>query len=314
MDNISIQNKLSSLAIPNDGYNFFEINGYYWGRGSNKEFCFGFETRKITITPITQTTKLLSLSINESFLVLIEGNETRKRLSLLILKSDDPKLVGLFIKLSNLLSIQDGDNELLKHFLQLKELFSNEKRPDINELQGLYGELFSMYYLKVCYGIDISVYYQRVSRDRFDFSVNPSKRIEIKSTLKPNRIHHFRHQQLDIDRFDIVIISVMLQRDECGLSLQELINQCNYLFSDNLPLLFHIEMITRNMNTQYLDALRFNYEYSMDLLGLYNARDLPRITEKNVDGVFNVEYDVDFTKSKTLQIPLFKEWLVKKAE
>ena len=54
--------------------------------------------------------------------------------------------------------------------------------------------------------------------------LSEKKKIEVKTTLKEDRIHHFLHQQLDTDRLDIRVISILLQKDDAGMSLLDLIN------------------------------------------------------------------------------------------
>ena len=45
------------------------------------------------------------------------------------------------------------------------------------------------------YDIDISEYYQIEDRRKFDFSISDRKKIDVKTTTKPERIHHFLQMQ-----------------------------------------------------------------------------------------------------------------------
>lgn len=300
---------LKMLNIPNSGYCMTLIDNFYWGRGSQGEYSFGFDTKNVKMLPMNQITKSLKLFLNGRFKVTINGITQEKNMSLLILRYNDNKLVELFVKLSQLLSLDADEPKLLKHFLSLKDLFSNEKRSSLIELQGMYGELFAMYFFKKNYGVDISEYYQKVDKNKFDFSISQTKKLEIKSTLKPVRIHHFLHQQLDVDRYDIYVISLMLQKDDCGMSLLELINECKSNFSNNLGLIFHIENMIRNIEESDLDSMRFNLGYTNNNLKIYHANDIPKINEKNIEGVFNIEYDVDFSNSDNTKSNIFLDWL-----
>ena len=77
---------------------------------------------------------------------------------------------------------------------------------------------------------------------KFDFSINENKRMEIKSTIKTSRTHHFKHDQLLSELYDIRIVSVMLQKNDYGESLGELIEQIRDKFADNYALLIHSTM------------------------------------------------------------------------
>lgn len=167
-----------------------------------------------------------------------------------------------------------------------------------------------MIYLKKYFNIDISKYYQKEMKRKFDFSVTDKKKIEIKSTLKPERVHHFLHQQLDTDRFDIMVMSLMLQKDDKGLSLLELMKICKTLFANNFEVILYIERIVKNIDDNELDNLKLNFEYAKTNFRIFNALRLPKIKEKNVDGIFNVEYDVDFSNIQCEKVGIFSTWLL----
>lgn len=310
MKNIELTKKLKELQLPASGFNMLIIDNFYWGRGKDGEYSFGFESKNSLITSINQSTKHLKLHLNEKFEMNTNDNVEEKKMSLLILKTtNDDKLVDLFVNLSLLLTSDTDEQKLLKHFLLLKDLFANDKKTSLIELQGMYGELFVMYSLKKNYRIDISTYYQQFDRSKFDFSINQNKKIEIKSTLKPTRIHHFLQQQLDVDRYDIHIISLMMQKDDCGMSLFELIQKCKDIFSNNLNLIFHIENMVKNINEDELENIKFNYDYSEESMKHFCATDLPKINEKNIEGVFNIEYDVDFSNLTDMTIESLANWI-----
>ena len=302
-------NNLKELSLPNTGFNMIKVDNFYWGRGTKGEYIFGFDSKNKSITPMNQSTKHLILYLNEKFRISILDTITDKNLSLLILKSNDEKLVELFVQLSHIFSNDYDESKLLKHFLSLKDLFANDKKASYEELQGMYGELFVMYSLKINYGFDISNYYQRVDKNKFDFSISQKKKFDIKSTIKPVRIHHFLHEQLDVERYNISIVSLMLQKDDCGMSLLELIRECKDLFSNNLNLVLHIENMVKNIDKDVLEEIRYNYAYSKENMRFYFANSIPKINEKNIDGVFNIEYDVDFSGAQSITIGSFIDWV-----
>lgn len=307
----NIINKVNSLNKPISGFNIFKHEGYIWGIGSNGETIFGLDSSLSKTSEITQTTQYLKLCINHRFVCLIKEVKKYMNLSLYILNNADLKMQELFVRLC--LSMTDGlsEEKMLRNFFNLKDLFTSKKKPSLIELQGMFGELFCMYYLKTEYRLDISAYYQKEERRRFDFSITEKKKIEIKTTLKPERIHHFLHQQLDADRFDIKIISIMLQKDDCGMSLLDLINECKDIFSDYLFIILYIEIMTKNIDDSDLDAIKFNIEYVKNNLKIFNGIDVPRIKEKDINGVFNIEYDVDFENVQNISHTKLIDWVMK---
>lgn len=302
---------LNNTSIPSEGFNLNNVSGVFWGKSSDNYIVFAIESKNHNIIPISQNTRYLKLFINYVFLVEHNGVAQNKNLSVLILKSIDKKYIELFVRLTLTLAENLSENKLLAYFMELKDLFANSKKASLVELQGLYGELFSMYVLKINYGVDISTYYQKEEKRKFDFSITDKKKIDVKTTTKPERTHHFLHMQLDIDRFDIKIISIMLQKDDMGMSLLDLITECKDLFEDNLSLIMRIESIIKNIDQEELGNLRFNYDYAKENMKIYAANDIPRLKEKNEEGVYNIEYDVTLSNAASISSSQFTNWLMR---
>lgn len=300
---------INGISVPEEGFCFEKCFNVLWGKNNKNEIVFAIENENEVSLPFSENTKYLKLIFNH--LVIIEDGEKKynRKISAIVLKTLESKYVDLFITLSLSFSEKASSDKILKYFMELKDLFANVKKPNISELQGMYGELLSMYFLKNEYGIDISNYYQKEDRRKFDFSISDKKKIEIKTTTREERIHHFLQLQLDVERFDIKIISIMLQKDDEGLSLKELISRCKIVFSYNLLLLMHIERMIMNIDDEDLAKIRYNYNYFKDNIRFYNANDIPRIKEKNDEGVYNVEYDVDFTNSKSINKDELMCWI-----
>ena len=304
-----IKTLIQPLPVPQDGFNFIEIDSYLWGKNSKGEISFGFVSKNTNVLPLRQTTKNLKLFINHPFKITVNGGSSDQKISFLVLRETDDKHIETFIRIA--LSMLDGLNEekLLKHFLELKDLFSNEKKLSKTELEGMFGELSTMYILKNNYNVDISLFYQKEDRRKFDFNLTDKRKIEIKTTLKPDRTHHFLHQQLDTDRYDIRVVSIKLQKDDAGLSLLDLINKCKELFSTYFTIVLHLELLTKNVDDSLLDEMKFSFKYVEDNLRVFDAKKMPRLKEKDVDGVFNVEYDVDLENVQTESINDFIDWI-----
>lgn len=307
--NEDIKAVVKEIAVPSAGCNLVEIDSYLWGKNENGDFVFGFNSKNKLVVPLIQSTKFLKLFINCDFKVFIDDLEEIKKISLLVLTNHDEKSVDVFISLCLSMSYELDEEKLYKNYIELKNLFSNERKISKTELVGLFGEFFAMYLLKTESDCDISNFYQKEDRRKFDFSITDKKKIDVKTTLKPERIHHFLQQQLDTNRYDVKIISLMLQFDDAGLSMSDLLTECKKIFCANLPLMVRIETILKNTSQEELNDFRVNYEYIRNAFRIVDGINIPRIKEKNDDGVFNVEFDSDLTNTPYLNVCEFFNWL-----
>ena len=308
MDNV--RELLDTISIPPTGMLLKKVGPFFWGKSSRGDIVYGVESNNKKLTPLNQTTKYLQIFLNTVFEVTFDGKTEKNSLSLVLLKKEGMNYLDVFIRLTATIKNTLTDQELLTYFLNLKNLFSNDSKKSIKELQGLYGELFSMVYLKNRLNVDISGYYQSEDKRKFDFSVSELKRIEIKTTTLPARIHHFKLEQLDTLRYDILVVSIMLQKDDCGISLIDLIEQTKVLFSDNLKLMLHIENTIKNIDLEVMEMIKYNKKYSENNLRIYKAINVPRIQEKTMDGVFNVEFDSDLSSTKAFDENGINEWII----
>lgn len=300
---------LETITIPSSGLNLKKIDGLFLGKSSNSDIVFGIETQNKNLISLTQSTKYLSFYLNSVFEVTFSGAVSQMHLSLIILKSFGEKYTDVFLRLANSFSSVPTDQELLQYFLSLKSLFSSDSKTSIIELQGLFGELYSMIYLRENGGIDMSQYYQSEDKRKFDFSVSDRKKIEIKTTTLPTRIHRFKLDQLNTLRYDIIIVSILLQKDDCGMSLLELISKARNLFASNLYLLLRIESMIKNVSDEVLNALKYNVSFAKDRIKFYDAKNIPHIDEKTPNGVFNIEFDSDLSTSRDITVEEFLVWI-----
>ena len=159
---------LDETTIPKEGYNLKKLENVYWGKSRDNEVVFAIESLNKQTLPIVQTTKYLTLYVNEEFEINESGQLRTANMSMLVLKIDDQYYLDLFVQLTQTFSLAVSEDELLKYFISLKDLFSLDKKASLSELQGFYGELIAMYILKINYGVDISIYYQTEQKRKFD--------------------------------------------------------------------------------------------------------------------------------------------------
>ena len=297
---------IDTIILPENGFIFKEFKDVFWGKDSNGNIVFGLISEENTKTLI-EATKSLSLLLNIECAVETDKQTTIKKMNIIVLKNIS--YLDLFIRLTIVFINNKTNYSFLKFFLNMKELFGIEGKTDRNELQGLFGELYTLCYFKEVLKKDISDFYQSMSKLKFDFSLSDVKKMEVKTTLKEERIHHFRNEQLNILRYDIKVVSILLQKDDKGLSLFLLIEKCKTLFSNNLTILVNIERIIRNWDENDLASMSFNEKYLLNHIRVYDSCVIPRITEKNQNGVFNVEYDSNLSQSAFLDSENILEWI-----
>lgn len=305
----NVQDLLNSITIPTEGLVLKKRNLFYWGKSSAGDIVYGTESKNENLVSMVQTTRYLKICLNTKFNVSFEGVNKEKNLSLIILKQEGIKFLDIFIRLTDTIDSELSDQELLTYFLSLKDLFSNETKKSIKELQGLYGELYAMVFLKEKQGINIDQFYQSEDKRKFDFSVDESKKIEVKTTTLSTRIHHFKLDQLNVLRYDVLVVSIMLQKDDKGLSLNSLIKKTKLLFCNNLKLLIYIENMVKNIDVDVLENLTYNKVFIENNIKFIRAVDIPRIQEKTMDGVFNVEFDSDLSTTKQFDVSGLSEWI-----
>lgn len=306
---VTVQEILNTIAIPNEGLVLKKKDVFYWGKSSGGDIVYGIESKNKNLMSMTQTTRYLKICLNTRFNVSFGDLSEQKNLSLIILKQEGIKFLDIFIRLTDTIDSELSDQELLAYFLNLKDLFSNDSKKSIKELQGLYGELYAMVYLKEKEQINIAQFYQSEDKRKFDFSIDDSKKIEVKTTTLPARIHHFKLDQLNVLRYDILVVSIMLQKDDGGLSLNALINKAKDLFSNNLKLLIHIENMVKNIDVDVLETLKYNKSFIDENIKFVKAINIPRIQEKTMDGVFNVEFDSDLSDCEQFSDSEISEWI-----
>jgi hypothetical protein len=158
-------------------------------------------------------------------------------------------------------------------------------------------------------GINIDTFWQSQDRMKFDFSLSDSKKIEVKTTTSDTRKHKFRHEQLVSDIYDTWIVSLLLRKDDKGLSLYELTNTIKNSCPGNLNLHTRISLMLSNYTVEELSSIRFNSEYITQNISFYRTIDIPKFKDKQPVGVTNTEYDSDLTSIKKRHINELTEWM-----
>lgn len=269
----------------------------------NKKNCVVIcKSNKPGRSSLRQRTKLISIECNMQVNYVVDGREENGKVHIIRCYTTSEKEQEIFIELAPLFdeaSIQEDQEEaLLETVSILASFFANKIEPSDSELQGLYAELYTI--KKYQANLRLSEYWQSRDRMKFDFSISDTLKIEVKSTLKNERKHHFRHDQLAHEMFDIYVVSYMLRHDDAGLSLFELIDITKPLISNDPRRLLILEKYLKNTSELRLRQFRFNEQITEKKRQIYRASDIPRFVEDTPVGVTNAEYDCNLDSAKAI--------------
>lgn len=283
----------------------------------NKKNCVVIcKSNKPGRSSLRQRTKLLSIECNIQVNYVVDGHEENGKVHIIRCYTTSNKEQEIFIELAPLFdeaSMQEEQEEsLLETVSILTSFFANEIEPSDSELQGLYAELYTIRRYQAY--LQLSKYWQSRDRMKFDFSITDKLKIEVKSTLKNERKHHFRHDQLAHEMFDIYVVSYMLRHDDAGLSLYELIDITKSLISNDPRRLLILEKYLKNTSELRLRQFRFNEQLTEKKCRIYRAEDIPRFVEDAPVGVTNAEYDCNLDSAVAINEEDFlKEVLAQQA-
>lgn len=231
---------------------------------------------------------------------VIHGAVATTRVAILECRSFDLQLTSYFFRVVS--SLIDGDAstedeaQLVNVLETIVALFRALQRPGTKTVEGLWAEL-AMIAWSARPALAIQAWHSD-PHALHDFSVGHF-RLEIKSTAKPLREHHFLLDQLlRMDHGMTVIASVMLQRDATsGVSISELVERIRSLVPQ-IDVQSRLETIViESLGTAWCDAeaLRFNLDQARASLHLYKTDQIPSVPQPLPAGVRDVRFIADLS-------------------
>lgn len=313
MNSRTIIEKIKQINVDHAEYTVFQMDEgkAFYGKDIDKYIVFMLPSNAEHLYPLCQETKSLKFFFNKKCNLEYMGVHEVQVMHVLTCKELREDKLEAFIRLTYAFSAQlvnDDQLYLPKLFSSLSSLFDKEKYVSENELQGFFAELYSIVYFEDN-GCDISTFWQSRDKMKFDFFISDKKRIEIKSTVKPERSHHFRHEQLLSEIYNIRVVSMMLQKSDRGLSITDLVNKIRERHECEYALLMHIEATISKANEQQLEELKYDETYMLKHIRFYDAEKIPHISEKTQDGVFNIEYDCNLENAEQESFDDIKCWI-----
>lgn len=277
----------------NHDFELVECGNFFIGKDSDNNVTLVIISNRPNRKPLRQKTKMLSVECNSAVSYMVDGTAHNDIVHIIRCFGKTSKEIDIFLELSSLFEsisyADDQETAILETVSILSSFFDDCREPSYTEMEGLFGELYSI--LKFNETLDFSRYWQSEDRMKFDFSFTETLKVEVKVTLKSERKHHFRHEQLLGNNFKIYVISYMLRKDDEGLSLYDLICNTKPLLADYPSKILIIDKYLKNASVELLSSIRFNEELLKQNCRYFRASDIPRFAEMTPTGVSNAEYD-----------------------
>ena len=202
-----------------------------------------------------------------------------------------------------------SSEEVLNLFNSINTIFKTTIEKENRELQiGLFGELIVLKHLYNLGVKNIVDEWHSNFSTKHDIELNKITRIEIKTTTKEERIHNFKHNQLNRDDIKVYIVSCMLESSEKGLSLKDLIDQIVELCTD-IKKITMLQILKKKCGiTDKNSGMIFNENLAYTNLRLYDATTVPQISCEIPEGVTHVTYDVDLSNAQNLDFRIIQQY------
>lgn len=264
----------------------------FLGFDAKGNLCAVIKSSSTSASPILQRTKLLSVECNIRLDYSLDGSEKKSSLVHIIrCFSQIEKEREMFLELIDAM-IPTGkamDDEVMEVFRTLAKFFADKTEPSDAELIGIYAEIDAI--ISFYSQLDLGRFWQSKDRLKFDFSLSDKFKLEVKATTKNFRTHHFRHEQLNTDAFDVFILSYLLRYDDEGKALFDMLQEVKPLIKTNPKKLTRINSILKNVSEERLRSIKFSPEFTADKRHFFDAKLIPKFPDGTPEGVANAEYD-----------------------
>lgn len=304
------------------------VEGYYAAVSLpfNKRYKIGISEDGYPMFFVPSTSTTFSVDINMEMITVLFGRVCKIHdtscsegvYTIITLKTGDIDIQKYFIDIVCIIVEQlpanYSDTTLTQEIQKLVNLFSQLSQPPQKTIQGLWSELLLIEqstdpdYLIRSWHVDV--------HDKYDFNDGKDK-LEVKSTIRPQRIHSFSIEQLNPNNnSNLIIASINTSFVGQGVNIFELRNRICSRVKD-LCTQYHLnEVILKTIGNDIsrISEMYFDYQMAVDSIAYYDARDIPCICMDDVPiGVSNVHFDselsgissIDSSKISDYQSALF---------
>ena len=287
-----------------------DVDDIYYGIDPNGNYVFVMVAANSSGRTSVQETSELVLVASANCDLRISGEIKNECVHILVCKSRKLLDVFAFVRLTKafISTADNNDGSISELFSSLVTLFSNRAEISDASLQGLYAEMYFIWHSHLN-GLELLPKWRTKGRMKYDFSINETFKIEVKSSIGEMRIHHFSHEQIYANGLEIRIASFLLRQDDSGLSLDDLVERCRKLAGSNYGQLLLIETATRGIEAETMSGLRYDEVYTIANIRAYYANSLPHYECEQPQGVSHTEYDADLTMAPYQMIDELMGWV-----
>lgn len=251
-------------------------------------------------------TSHVTLRLGNDFKVTKSGAPTEiERFDSIMCESNRGDDIQVFLAIIEGLLLHSGKstidrNSLISFFRSTSYLFSARPAKDVNaQRQGLWGELFFMQSTRG-FKFWMPAWHSEPTR-KFDFSVG-KKRVEVKTSVGTERSHNFSHRQVfPYEGEEIMIASILLRKEDSGLSLRDLINLAMGEVNKEdgyvklMEAIRHSSMEDMEENGPTYDEIEAGRSLSW-----YRSTDIPHFGVAEPAGVSQTRYKIDLSAAPKL--------------
>lgn len=280
-----------------DGYFAQEFdNEIFFGVDKNENIiCLKKVHEKLETTKIR--TNYLELFQNHKVTIKLENEMLTDYFNVIVCSNKENENIETFVRLCLCYLKDNNNNEMLNLMKNLIELFQITSLKNSDYEKGLWGELFTIYYLINKFRIDISSYWHNDFYLKYDFSLSDQTKLEVKTTSNSTRIHRVNHEQVFTNN-NVILSSVMIRKDDSGLTVFDLFENVKTLFTNDYNKIVKYEKMLRKINEE--EAERFELNYANDNIKMYKVASIPKFEMKEPEGVYRTEYDIDLSNIESL--------------
>lgn len=286
--------KFLSEQFNDNGYYVKEFSSnLYFGKDKDNNYICARKNSSKEV-PFSIKTDCIYLYQNYNFELNMENEVNVDKFDLILLKSNFSNNLRTFINLCLNFYAEDSNENIIELTEDLIEMFKSSKNHSEEVEQGLWGELFFINYMKDKYNIDVLQYWHKDDYSKYDFSIVDNKKVEVKTTVKENRVHKFSHSQV-YTKNQVIIASILMRSDNIGCNLEDLYNKVQEGFGGNYKAVAAIQKEIFKLDKEKFK--NYDYDYSMENIRFYSNENIPKFNMDEPDGVFHTKYDIDLEKS-----------------
>ncbi len=287
---LNLYEKFITLNTPNDETNIQAIKfnnnlEHRVGQDYNNNALILFKINNPDNYNEDHSRDLSNLKIRANISCTIFENEKKIQdvFTVFTCKSSDSNLIKIFfIMIESMIESHSANltnEDLSKYTEDFIELFSKIKPVNFEKILGLWGELFLINYSSAP-EILIEAWHNK-NNEKFDF-YDFGEIIEVKCTLRNDRIHRFDFHQLNSNENIITIASIRTRETIEGISILDLrkkieqnINDASFIFKLRKKFYKTLGLIEEEKLSEY----KFNYEFAERNINFYEAINVPKVSE-----------------------------------